>query len=364
MQRKKILYGIEGEGYGHATRSKAIIEQLSKDYDILIAASNKAYNLLKDEYKTIKIKNFPVTYSYSKDKIVVRVNTFKTIIYNIIRSPYVLWYNIKLIREANRFQPDIIITDYEAFTAWYALFFRKKIVVVDNFHLFTDTPINRKLSLMDKVISIILTKFKIPSADYYLIPTFLPPLMTGCLQRHDNKNVIFCSPMIRDRFKPLKPQIKDYVIVYQTANFEPVINVIKSIKNQRFIIYNVPNIDYNKEGKKNKNITYKKFSEKEFAQDLAGAKAVIINGGFSLITEALYFKKPVLCFPILDHFEQKINALLVKEAGYGECAYKFDEGVIMQFIEKLDVYRERLNKYDSKAYKNPVLLIKKIIDPG
>ena len=35
----KILYGVVGEGFGHATRSRTIIEHLSRSHDVLIVAS-------------------------------------------------------------------------------------------------------------------------------------------------------------------------------------------------------------------------------------------------------------------------------------------------------------------------------------
>ncbi len=57
--------------------------------------------------------------------------------------------------------------------------------------------------------------------------------------------------------------------------------------NEKFIIYGFY---------KNKNlgnVILKDFSEKEFYGDLSACKAVITNGGFTLISEALYLKKPV-----------------------------------------------------------------------
>ncbi len=43
----KIWYSVFGEGYGHATRSTAIIEELQKNHKLLITGFNKSYIYLK-----------------------------------------------------------------------------------------------------------------------------------------------------------------------------------------------------------------------------------------------------------------------------------------------------------------------------
>lgn len=46
------------------------------------------------------------------------------------------------------------------------------------------------------------------------------------------------------------------------------------------------------------NLQFKNFNEDEFYRDLASCRAVITNGGFSLMTEALYLQKPILSVPV------------------------------------------------------------------
>src|SRR6185369_12152091 len=48
----------------------------------------------------------------------------------------------------------------------------------------------------------------------------------------------------------------------------------------------------------------KKRSLDGFLRDLSGAKAVIANAGFSLISEGLYLDKPYLAIPVKNQFEQ------------------------------------------------------------
>ena len=53
-------------------------------------------------------------------------------------------------------------------------------------------------------------------------------------------------------------------------------------------------------------VELKSFSEIEFIQYFSTAKAVIANGGFSFISEAVFLKKPICCVPIKNQFEQFI----------------------------------------------------------
>jgi len=51
----KILYGVCGEGLGHAIRSEILINYLkNKNYEIRIVAGGKAYNYLSDEFPFVE----------------------------------------------------------------------------------------------------------------------------------------------------------------------------------------------------------------------------------------------------------------------------------------------------------------------
>jgi len=46
-----ILYGVPGEGMGHATRSKVVIDFLLKEHNVQVVSSARAYQFL--------LKSFP-----------------------------------------------------------------------------------------------------------------------------------------------------------------------------------------------------------------------------------------------------------------------------------------------------------------
>ncbi len=51
----KILYGVCGEGQGHASRAKVVIGNLiNKGHEVKVLAYGKAYETLKEEFNCMK----------------------------------------------------------------------------------------------------------------------------------------------------------------------------------------------------------------------------------------------------------------------------------------------------------------------
>ena len=134
-----------------------------------------------------------------------------------------------------------------------------------------------------------------------------------------------------------------------------LINLLKKIKEQ-FIVYG-----FNLE-KKEGNITFKKFQEgKKYLQELANAKAIISSAGFTLLSEALYFQKPIFAIPIKKHFEQVLNALYVQENKLGEFYTDLNENHVVEFIMNLKKYNfDKVKKWNNeKAFMLLEMLIRK-----
>jgi len=64
---------------------------------------------------------------------------------------------------------------------------------------------------------------------------------------------------------------------------------------------------------------------------LAAADVLVINGGYSAVSEAFALRKPVFVIPIPGHAEQSVNAHLVRDLGLGFVASEYD--VLPQLLE-------------------------------
>ena len=59
----RILYGVVGEGMGHATRSRVILEDLTKEHEVQVVASGRAHDYLAERFEDVhNIWGFTIHY--------------------------------------------------------------------------------------------------------------------------------------------------------------------------------------------------------------------------------------------------------------------------------------------------------------
>jgi uncharacterized protein (TIGR00661 family) len=96
---------------------------------------------------------------------------------------------------------------------------------------------------------------------------------------------------------------------------------------------------------KHGNCTLKEFSEEGFVDDLTSARAVVANGGLSLIGEAVYLGKPIFSVPVRNQYEQMLNARYLEELGYGLGAEKLEAELLRLFLDETPKYAARVAKH-------------------
>ena len=327
----KILYGLCGEGLGHASRSRILINYLKKQqYDIRIVAGGKAYNFLSKEFDFIDKIEWP-SVIYKNNKVQILHSIFRILYRTLVGSIPSFFKVRKIIKE---FKPDILITDAEPISYYAAFFSKIKRISIDNptVLLYRDYKVNfgEYLSWLPMYIAM---KISIFNADKYIIYDFSD-------EQIDDKRVLFLKPLIQEGILKQKATYSNHVFVYQTSiSNNYLFEILKKI-DEKFVIYGL-NKDLVDE-----NLIYKKFNENEFYHDISNAKAVITNGGFTVINEALYLKKPIFSLPIKYQFEQILNGKFVEKQGAGVYHMNIDEGKLREFLDNLDKYRENLKSYD------------------
>ena len=328
--KKVVFYCICGEGMGHAIRSSVIIDRIKEKYDIYIFSSDRAYNYLKSKFDNVyEIGGFNTVYINNK------VNNLKTLANALKRNPT----NIKvgyetLYRKARELRPDVIVTDFEIYATTVSKLLNIPLISLDNIHMITQTkiqyPANKRIEML-KAKGVIKTYVVKPKV-HILTSFFYPPVRA-------KKNAVIYPPVIREDILKLKPSEGDHVIVYQTSKESvKLVRKLKSLKNEKFIVYGF-NVN-----KTDGNLTFKEFNEDEFYEDLASAKAVICNGGFTFISEAISLKKPIYSVPAIGNFEQTLNGYYVQRLGYGEYHEVMSAVRVKNFLEKIPIYKKNLAK--------------------
>lgn len=327
--KKVIFYCICGEGMGHAIRSSVIIDRIKDKYDVYIFSSDRAYKYLNEKFDNVyKIGGFNTVYINNK------VNNTKTLINALKRNPL----NIKegyeeLYKKARKLSPDVIVTDFEIYATMVSKLLSIPLISLDNIHMITQTAIDYPPKHQGEMLKAkgVIKSYVIKPKIHILTSFFYPKIKP-------KKRAVLYPPVIREDILKLEPTIEDHIIVYQTSKESvKLVEQLKSL-NEKFIVYG-----FNKD-EVDKNLTYKLFNENEFYNDLASAKAVICNGGFTFISEAISLKKPIYSVPAIGNFEQTLNGFYVQKLGYGKYHEEMSPKKVEKFLKRLPKYQEKLAK--------------------
>ena len=336
----RIIYGVAGEGMGHAIRSRTVIDYLSKKNEVLVACGGKAYPLLSRYFNTIETDSFHIKFSNN------RVKPISTFFCNVLKLPAIPAKSITLFKKLSSFNPDIVINDFEPYTNYFAVLYKKPLITINNQHIAIKTDIDNAGGFIDRYISNCIIKIFSSFEDYSLINTFFYPK----IKKRYRENTFLFPPILREEILKVKRKKGKHILIYLSTKDDGFINMLKKFK-ENFIIYGL------NENKVQENVQMKKFNEKKFISDLASAKAVICNGGFTTIGEALHLGKPILSIPIRNHYEQFLNGYYLKKLRYGEYAEKLNEKALNHFLENLKKYKKSLSKYKRENNKR---LLKKL----
>jgi len=330
----KILYGVPGEGMGHATRSKVVIDfLLSQKHDVHVVSSSRAFTFLDKAFpgRVTEIKGFHFAY---KNAEVSKTGTF---LLNLKAAGKNLIHNVsKELAIHKAFKAELVISDFESFSYFYAKMHKLPLISIDNMQVMNRCALDIAISKEEKSnfqLAKSIVKAKVPGCDHYFITSFFDAETT-------KKNTSIVPPIIRQAILDAKVTRKNHILMYQTSSsLKTVKESLHQLPNETFYVYGM-NQDYT-----DGNVVFKPFSEKGFIDDLASAKAVIANGGFSFISEAVYLKKPIYSFPIHNQFEQWMNAAYIQKLGYGRHFDTLNADNLKAFLFDLNMFEKNLASY-------------------
>jgi len=324
----KILYGVSGDGLGHATHAKEVADYLiSSGHQVFFIGYNKSYGYLRPY--------FPQMEKVAGANLVYQNNTVQylaTFFANFQRSPQTMSSLRKISALAEQRQIDMVLTDFEPISCLVANLKGLPLVSLGNQHVLTRTKLDypreyRKAYLTDRLI----TRLLVFNADHYLVLSFFPAVA------RDKKTTVL-PPLIRREVLALKPAAGEEVLVYLTSGFEGIVKSLQGL-GQQFIVYGL------KRRGRLDNLLFKQLDRGQFLTDLAACRAVIATAGFSLISEALYLGKPYLALPAGLQFEQILNAYHLARLGYGEHHDRLTKEIVSGFLKRLPLYRRALGNF-------------------
>ena len=76
------------------------------------------------------------------------------------------------------------------------------------------------------------------------------------------------------------------------------------------------------------------------------------SGGFTLMSESVYLRRPVLAEPVGKQFEQILNARYLEALGYGMCAEPITGEKLARFLERIPDFERNLAAYTQDGNRN------------
>ncbi|AHJ96372.1 putative UDP-glucuronosyltransferase [Hymenobacter swuensis DY53] len=329
---------MPGEGLGHATRSKVIIGHLlSQGHEVCVVSSSRAYQMLAANFpgRVHEIRGFHLAYKH------LTVSKSRTAALTLRSAPENLRVNFRKYRELLcDFEPEVVISDFESFSFLFAKWKNLPVISIDNMQIISraalDVPIpaaeRGNLALARQIV-----RAKLPGSQHYFISTFFPlPLI--------KERTTLVPPILRPEVLALRPTHGAHILVYQSATTQKdLVAQLQQLPGQEFRVYG-----FNKE-ENHGNVQLRAFSEAGFLADLASARAVVTNGGFSLISEAVYLRKPMCAVPIPAQFEQFLNAAEIEKLGYGRHFSAITPDNLKAFLYDLSGFETALQGYTQQG---------------
>ncbi len=322
-----ILYGVNGEGAGHSTRSREIIRHLAgAGHTVHVVSFDRGLASLGEEFEVTEI--FGLRFAYVNNRVRYRRTAAK----NLAALPRAARSFRKLLGLMDEWRIDVVCTDFEPLSCHAARHKRLPVISIDNQHCLVHADVTyprqyRREAAVAKAVTRLMT----PHADAYLVLSFFTPPV-----RHPRTWVF--PPILRREILEAAPSDAGRVLVYVTSPAPALAELLAGVRDA-FTCYG-----FGKEGEQG-NLLFKKASVEGFLKDLVTCRAVIANAGFSLLSEALHLGKPYLAVPVKHQFEQAFNAIFVEQMGYGAHAQRLREETVEAFLFNLDSYREKLAAY-------------------
>lgn len=340
----RIFYSMSGEGRGHATRVRAIVEALRSEHEIAIFAPGDAYDLLAPAYAgtDVHVRRIPgLRFFYTPDGKLDVPQTAARNARFFLRYPK-LRRHLRRVMERER--PDLIVTDFEPALPRAARSLGIPFVSLNHQHFLIvndlselPTGLRHHAWLMSWVVG----SYYSGMARTIVSSFYFPPLKPA---HGDAVQVgVILRPIVRDA-----EQRRDGHLVAYLRKFAPE-NVLDALARCGKTVFL-----YGQGAKPRRgDLHFLPIDEESFVRHLATSEALVTTAGNQLVGEALYLGKPVLAMPEPNNQEQYINAWFLEKEGTGEWVEleRLTTQRLRRFIARLDVYRQRIDpaRYDGTA---------------
>lgn len=329
----RIIYGVSGDGYGHAVRAHSVGEGLiDRGHDVVFVGSHRSLGYLNRHFPNRVHETLGLRMTYHEGRVAV----VQTVLQNAAKLIGSLGSsNRSLLQMLRSFRPEFIITDFEPFTAFWARQMGIPYISLDNQHLLTHCDLDHPTGYARDILNAYLTiRLYYGGAKRYLITSFIKAPV-----RYQPATLI--DPVLRPKVYAKTPEKGDFLLAYKGAGGEnnAMQRVLESYNRVPIRAYGFEMNGHRHTGR----TEFKPFCPNEFLHDLATCAGVVSSAGHSLVCESLFFEKPMLLVPIVHQYEQHLNAHHVEKLGAGMAVRQLTSTALDEFMDRLGEFRGTLS---------------------
>ena len=342
-----IFYGVSGEGRGHATRVRAVVEDLRHEHRVIIYAPAMAYSLLSQTYQhtEVVVRRIPgFCFHYTQART---LNYWKTGWYaasTLAQFPNLLR---RLRQDMEREQPDLVITDFEPSLPWAAQQCGLPFISLNHQHFLVAYDLRSLpwfLQLQAALMAQFVKLFYSRQIQTIVSSFYFPPL------KPQYRNVEQIGVLLRPEIVQAAPENGSHLVAYLRRTMPPEVSQALAECGLEVHIYGLGARPA--EGQ----LKFLEIDVFRFVEDLATSRALISTAGNQLVGEALFLGKPVLAMPEPGNYEQEINAHFLQQSGGGLALNmpQLTARHIHRFLDRFQDIRHAINR--TRLYGNPAAL--------
>lgn len=343
----RILYGVCGEGMGHAIRSAVVADHLrSQGHSLLFVTSGRALDYLTERYPGAVLRVPGLTISKGGGE----VQAFDTIVKNMVHQALGAVFEAPTAAAAVlRFRPEAVVSDFEPWSARYARLWSTPLYAVDSIHFLSRFRHPREFVTVDTALTLPVVDAMVPFARHYFV---VAPVFVSAASTH-LENTTLHLPVLRPEILAARRErlpVADHLTVYlnDLVSSSNALNVLADSKIPCHVwsasvkTLSTTALDRVIRAKPHGRLTYHAFQDDAFIRDLATCRAAVGSAGAGLLSETAALGKPMLALPIGGHWEQFLNGAYHERAGYGESAARLTPSVLASFLERAPFYERNL----------------------
>lgn len=298
----KILYGVQGTGNGHLSRTRALLPSLQRTgvkIDFVFSGRKREDFFDMESFGDFRLFE-GLTLFYERGEM----RLLKTVTHNkfgrFVRDVYSLDLS----------DYDLVISDFEPVTTWSAKLRGVPCIALSHQSAFEYAIPKAKGYWISKLAMKLFSPSQISVGFHYhhFGQPVLPPLISGAqeITTDHNKIVVYMG------FEDLD-EVIDFVSPFIDYQFHIFAKVDQPISRGH--------------------IKINPLSHKEFHKQLNSCAGVISNAGFELSSEALQLGKKLLVKPLSGQYEQLCNVVALEQLGRAQSMNHLDKTALEEWLQ-------------------------------